>query len=323
MQELLAQIYGATLEEYKAITLSLPLYLKDGRQFVSVRIAGQSFLIVKHMSPDRFSISTLRIQLVKYRESVNTPVVYGFDRVSTYQRKSLVENGIPFIAENGQIFFPFLGSYFEKCNLAEPVLSDRFTPVSQLLFLLFLYKNSSYSKADAANELNISAMSITRASKQLSHFGLITEERRGTEVRMTVCCDDRQEFYARGEKYLINPIQSTIYLPNARKDIKTPAAGEYALILLSSLGNAEYAEYAIAKDNPIVAKWLSVDPRLYDYKNICKFQLWKYDPLLFSNRDTVDPVSLICSLRDSNDERIQMCLDEVKEEISGWIIPET
>ncbi len=323
MREQLEQVFGNLLKEYKVTKISLPLYLQDGRQIISVNIAGHVFYIVRFMMSDRFNISTLKKQLIKYRETMDVPVVYGFSKITTYQRKSMVENGISFIAENGQIYLPFIGAYFEKCFSTENQVKEQFTPASQMLFLLFLYRNNSYSKSEAAKALKISSMSITRASNQLSEVGLITEEKYGTEVRMNICCEDRDEFYERGKKYLINPVQSYIYLPNARKRKMVPEAGEFALCRWSDLGNAEYVEYAISKDNPIVAKWLSVDPRLYDYKNICRFQLWKYDPLLFSNRDTVDPVSLICSLRDSNDERIQMCLDEVKEEISGWIIQET
>lgn len=322
MKELLEQVFGCTLEEFTIIRKSLPLYLRDGRQFLNVRISGQSFYIVRFLSSDRFNIKVLKKQLVKYRESMGIYVVYGFPRINAYQRRSLIENGISFVAENGQIYLPFLGSYFEKCSLDESVVTDRFTPVSQLLFLLFLYRNNSYTKTEASKVLDVSAMSITRASKQLLKLGLITEEKYMTEVRMKICCEDRDEYYQLGQKYLINPVQSTMYRENVRIGNNTPAAGEYALLKEYNLGNADYVEYAVYKDYPRVEKWTSVDPSLYDYLNICKYQLWKYDPNLFANRGIVDPVSLICSLRDSEDDRIQMCLDDVKGAIREWLIQE-
>ena len=318
MKELLKQVFGNVLEGYKVTKKSLPLYLQDGRQIISVSIAGHAFYIVRIMTSERFNITTIKKQLLKYRETMASPVAYGFNRITSYQRKCLVENEIPFVAENGQIYLPFVGAYFEKCSSTEATVMEQFSPAAQMLFLLFLYRNNSYSKSEAAHSLKISAMSITRASKQLSEVGLIIEEKKGTEVRMRICCENRDEFYEHGKKYLINPVQSYIFLPNARKPRMAPSAGEFALLKMSDLGNAEYNEYAINKDDPIVAKWVSVDPLLYDYKNICKYQLWKYDPLLFSNGQTVDPVSLISSLRDNNDERIQMCLDEVEQEISKW-----
>lgn len=322
MKELLEQVFGNTLEEYNIARMSLPLYLQDGRQFVSVRIASQEFYIVRFLSSDRFNIKVLKKQIIKYRESMDRNVVYGFKSVSVYQRRSLIENGIPFVADNGQIYLPFLGSYFEKCSLTRSVVTERFTPVSQLLFLLFLYRNNSYTKTEASKALDVSAMSITRASKQLLELGLITEEKHMTEIRMKICCKDRDEYYRLGQKYLINPVQNTMYRENVRVGDNTPAAGEYALLLEYNLGNADYVEYAVYKDCSRVEKWTSVDPSLYDYLNICKYQLWKYDPNLFANKGIVDPVSLICSLIDSDDERIQMCLDDVKGAISEWIIPE-
>lgn len=318
MKELLQQVFGNVLEEYTVTKKSLPLYLQDGRQIISVRIAGYPLYIVRFMTTERFNITMLKKQLIKYREFIASPVAYGFSRVTTYQRKSLVENRIPFVAENGQIYLPFIGSYFEKCSTTEISKIEQFTPAAQLLFLLFLYRNNSYSKSEAAQALRISAMSITRASKQLSDVGLIIEEKKGTEVRMRICSENRDEFYERGKKYLMNPVQSSIYLLNSRKPKNAPEAGEFALLQMSDFGYVDYVEYAINKDNPIVARWVSVDPQMYDYKNICKYQLWKYDPLLFSNGRTVDPVSLICSLKDSDDERIQMCLADVEKEISKW-----
>lgn len=318
MKELLEQVFGNVLEEYKVTKMSLPLYLQDDRQILTVSIAGHAFHIVRFMTLNRFNINTLKKQLIKYREYMGINVGYGFSRVTTYQRKSLVEHGIPFVAENGQIYLPFIGAYFEQCSNNESYVTEQFTPAAQMLFLLFLYRNNSYTKSEAATALKISAMSITRASKQLLELGLITEEKNGTEVRMRICCEDRDEYYQLGENYLINPVQNTLYRENVRVDPNTPAAGEYALYREYSLGNADYVEYAVYKDCPRIEKWTSVEPSLYDYFNICKYQLWKYDPRLFANNDTVDPVSLICSLKDSDDERIQMCLAEVKKEISKW-----
>lgn len=46
-----------------------------------------------------------------------------------------------------------------------------------------------------------------------------------------------------------------------------------------------------------------------------QLELWKYDPFLFSETDVVDPVSLICSLMEEEDERVEMCLQECLEGI--------
>lgn len=326
MKQILEQIYGKRIEKYREKKVSLPLYLKDGRAFYDVSIFGHPFVIVYLLQFDRFQIKSLRKQMETYQNAFEMPVVYGFDRISSFQRKSLVENGIPFAATNGQVFLPFLGSYFEKCSKAEKLVKEQFMPVTQLLFLLFLYESDSYTKSGAAKRLHINPMSVTRASKQLVEKGLIKEEKRGTEINMEICEKDRKAFYEKGKKYLINPIQSVIYLNNARRDSNTPASGEYALSFVTEIGYPEYVEYAYYKDNPEVMEWVGVNPDLMESDKMVRIQKWKYDPAIFSGRYdskipeiVVDPVSLICTFKDEPDERIQKCLETVKGEIPQWL----
>jgi hypothetical protein len=46
-----------------------------------------------------------------------------------------------------------------------------------------------------------------------------------------------------------------------------------------------------------------------------EWQLWSYGPALQRDSETVDPLSLILSLRDSADERIQSALDALQERL--------
>jgi hypothetical protein len=43
-----------------------------------------------------------------------------------------------------------------------------------------------------------------------------------------------------------------------------------------------------------------------------EWQLWSYSPALLPDATTVDPLSLMLSLRDNADDRIQLALDELK-----------
>lgn len=320
MRDVLARIYGNKLEEFKPVKFSLPIYLQDNKAFYKVSISGRSFVIVYHQSIERFNIKTLKKQMITYQKSIGKDIVYGFSRITTFQRTSLIENDIPFISGNGQMFLPFMGVYFEKCVKTEDKEQDRFMPATQLLFLLFLYGNNSYTKSGAANKLRVKPMSITRASKQLVDKGLIKEEKRGTEVWMIISDVDRKVFYEKGEPYLIDPVQSVVYAPNARVNRDTPESGEFGLSKRSELGYPEYVEYAFYKDDPGIRDLLGVNPNLDETANLARIQKWKYDPSLFSRDGMVDPVSLISSLRSINDDRIHKCLEQVKEEIWTWQI---
>ena len=42
-------------------------------------------------------------------------------------------------------------------------------------------------------------------------------------------------------------------------------------------------------------------------------EVWSYDPLLLAQDGRVDDISLLLSLEDDTDERVQMGLDEIRE----------
>jgi hypothetical protein len=47
--------------------------------------------------------------------------------------------------------------------------------------------------------------------------------------------------------------------------------------------------------------------------NAYQLEIWAYETGMQSNSTTVDPLSLWLSLRDSNDERVQLALEELQE----------
>ena len=42
-------------------------------------------------------------------------------------------------------------------------------------------------------------------------------------------------------------------------------------------------------------------------------EVWRYDPILLANNGRVDDISLLLSLEDNPNERIQMGLDDIRE----------
>ena len=313
MKKLFEQVYGHKLDSFEETKYSLPLYLQDGKKFYRVSVSGKTFVVAFSETQERFNIKTLKKQLASYQNAIKAEIVYGFDKISSFQRKSMIENEIPFVSRNGQMYLPFLGILFEKCAKGEDIIKEHFAPVSQLLFLLFLYEKDSYTKMEAANRLQVMPMAISRASKQLLEKGLITEKKQGTEIVMTVSVKDRRDLYEKAGKYLINPIQSVLYLPNGSVNISTTASGEFSLSQRSDMGYPKYVEYALYKNLPLFKGLVGVNPDLNYDLDIVRIQKWKYDPLIFSSNGQVDPISLICTFADNKDERIHKCLEQVKE----------
>ena len=42
-----------------------------------------------------------------------------------------------------------------------------------------------------------------------------------------------------------------------------------------------------------------------------RLELWAYDPVLFSNKNTADSLSVALSFKDTNDERLEVAVEEL------------
>lgn len=86
-------------------------------------------------------------------------------------------------------------------------------------------------------------------------------------------------------------------------------------------GNVIYATSTNAfKYSDYFERTKTFNPDLDANVKLVRIQKWKYDPWVLNYNGMMDPISLICSLRNGEDERIQMCIDEVQGEIDKWQI---
>ena len=318
MRNVLSETFGSRLTEFKKISGSMPLYLKSQRSFYEVMIGDTIFVLVMTDEEERFNISALKKHLTKYYEIFDAPIVYGFRKITTFQRKSLVENEMSFVSGNGQIYLPFLGAFFGKCQTKKiETPGDHFSPATQALMLLMIYNDSEMSKAEAANRLKLTPMSVSRASADLKALGVISERSKGTEL-LIARMGTRKEAYRKVEKYIINPVWETVYI-NKSDLVDGLIAGEFALSKRSDFGYPRYYEYAVAKKDYSGYGYREYDPDMDTGLELIRIQKWKYSPQLFADKDKIDPISLICSFQGEDDERIHKCLTDVEKEIEGWL----
>ena len=97
--------------------------------------------------------------------------------------------------------------------------------------------------------------------------------------------------------------------------MELPFAGETALAKQSMLNYPKHMVYAmdkkLAKDIPENA---IVEPNFMADSDYMEIELWKYNPLVYKSNEMVDIVSLVQSLKDVEDERVEMQIEEIMEE---------
>ncbi len=310
-------IFGIPFQIEKINSIKgLPVSMSSNRTFYKFTNEESSFLLVKLSESEKFGAVALKKQQKQYEEKTNMFVAYWFEFVTRAQRDSLIKHHIAFIAGDKQLYLPFLGAALENSfRKKQEIQSEKMMPVTQSLFLYLLYEcsNQKVMKKQAAEYLNVTRTSITRASEQLEKMGLISQEMNGKECYMWTAASG-YELFQKAKKYLINPVQKIYMTENCTAIQAMPVAGESALAMQSMINPSRIECFAMDKSLEKEYSFEKLDERWEEYKKLVQVEFWKYDPKKFSKNNMVDVVSLYMSLKDVKDERIEEALDEMMEE---------
>ena len=316
MKKQLEQYFGCDVKirEYN-IKLSLPIFMTM-RDIAMVEIYGVNFALVDIMKEVELSVAAMKKQKAKYEEALQCPVAYKVTLNSVSMRNALVKNEISFVDLPRNVFLPFVGIVLQDVYKKQLIKADKMMPATQMVFLELLYmKDGEFVlKSEVAKKLNITKTSITRATSQLEKMGLIMQLKSGTEISIQRNCS-RKEYYENAKSYLINPVQKMITITREEASFESFIAGETALSQLSELNPPKIEECAIYKGEEVIDQLEIVDARYEDQDTCLNVQLWKYNPSYFAKEGRVDPVSLACTFKGNEDERIEMRIEELLEEL--------
>lgn len=294
----------------------LPLYLGYGREFRLAHIGQIEFLLVTFSVGERLNIRQLSSQVEKLKQIAEVPVALQCSHLTFYQREALMQKGIPFILLPNQVYLPFLGVAMQS-NLAkkEKVVPDRMQAATQMVFLQLFYQrdqNPRITKSELANHLGLSKTSVTRAVEQLAAHHLLEE---GGSVRAPVSLRRGEVLKKAVRELLIDPVQKRMLVFRSELPSSVFLAGESCLSEYSMLNSPRTEVYACDKKQKGLSELTEVLPVLHDAMDCVELELWKYPPQLFAADGKVDVISLYCSLRATENERVEGELESLLEAI--------
>ena len=308
MDQYIKSVLGYDIQKLSyALPPKMPQYLLNNYSFQKYLIGTQECLFVV---PIEFSFAGYKKQCQKIKQVTGIPVVLQLKSITKYQRQVLIEEHIPFVVENSQIYLPFLGiSLNEKFQEVQEI--EKFTPITQLVFLYLFYDREKISATELVQKIKCTAMSVSRAYKALVDTGLFYTENSGVK-KYIVPNSEGGELLRNAESFLMNPVEKNIYLQKGVQLQESIASGIYALSKKTMLNATEQDEaYAVHRKIHFSAEEC-VSKTAYLSGAGLKVEIWSYDPSVLSDDGVVDDISLILSLKDNRDERIQMELDVLR-----------
>ena len=206
-----------------------------------------------------------------------------------------------------QVFLPFIGTLLVDEKETEKI-KDKFVYSTQLLFLAYMYNHEKkVYVSDLLKSLPFSAMTLSRAVKQLDMTDLFLVYKDGVN-KVIESKYSYKELFDRIQHYLLTPVRQVGYMDQSLVTDHMVLSGESALSEMSMLNPSRIRTYAVYEKD--FDKTQLID-ELIDPDVQVKVEIWAYDPQLFTHTNIADTLSIVLSLKENKDERIEKILEDI------------
>lgn len=300
-----------------------PFFLRDAFDFVELTLFDHPVVIAIDKKPGALSPSELFARMQQLR-SRTARVVYATERLSFHERRALIERKLPFVVPGNQLYLPDLGIDLRehlRRGTAERKAAS-LTPSAQAMLIRSLLARpwqSGFHPTSVARELGYTVMTASRAANDLVATGLAQSDHKpqaGAPLFLTFKASSPSDVWRTAEALVRSPVMRTVWIDRLPAGLNARVAGAAALARHTMLAPPSHPICAVQREDWLAAR--KVTPALEDLgrdDGRIELQLWRYSPHLGAG-DEVDPLSLIASLRDDADERVQLALNELAEGLS-------
>lgn len=308
---------AAEIRQWDGVS-KLPYYLQDAFEFHELTLLDEKALLAVDRRPTTAPAAALRDQLNAVSAVAGLPVIYVAAALKSHERKRLIQQKVPFIVPGNQLYLPGLGIDLRENFRQRPRAREAlFSPSTQAMLIAALLRDPwepEWHPALSTTRLNYTPMTVSRAVRELTEAG-IAELRRERRERWLYVGDRPTDIWERAKSFLRSPVKLTAWAnPSPLLPSRTPLAGLSALAQCTMLAEPLWPIHAISSQQWRSVTRAGLETLPEPIPGAYQWQVWTYDPDLAMSREAVDPLSLTLSLQGESDERVQLALDELKEQ---------
>jgi len=299
---------------------NLPFFLTDKYRIYNIIISNENFKMIQLKDKnDRVTPSELSKHIDIVRNRFNQSVIYTSSSMESFNRNRMIEKKIPFIIPFNQMYLPMLSIYLRERRTQKDKTREYLSPSAQMILIYLLTKGSLHDirTKDFAERFKLSQMTIGRAFKEMELLELC-EIKKINKQNNYIFNYDKSELFKRSIDFLRTPIYNELWI---NKGIEHNSllyrSGISALSDYTNIAEDRIPEMAISKKLWNSIKQNSNGGKIASspFEDSIKVEIWKYPPEATAKGDIVDKISLYLSLVDSEDERVQMELEKLRENI--------
>ncbi len=302
---------------------SVPFFLTDQFELIELALARHLLVIALDRKPGALSPSELEARMERLRTQAPL-VVYATQRLPFRDRRALIGRRVPFIVPGNQLYLPDLGidlrEYLQRSG--HPVQAAALKPSTQAMLIFSLLArpwSALLEPAATARALSYTAMTASRATNDMVAAGLAQASHKsqaGAPLCLTYRASTARDLWRAAEPLLRSPVIRTVWVDQLPGHLNARVAGAQALSRRTLLTAPGHPVLAVRRADWLAARKtdpLGLEDQGRDAHRI-ELQIWSYSPALAPG-DEVDPFSLLASLRDDADERVQLALNELRESL--------
>lgn len=293
------------------ILKQLPLGYRGNYDIFNVMQDNIEWMLVKPKKEIR--LNALRHNRNQLEKASGLNCAFYFEKLNYYTKEVMMNEGIPFIIEEKQVYLPFLGMLLAEKADRKLVPVHTISFLTQKLILCALYEKwSGMNATKMAEKLGVTKMSVSRCLDEMEYLDIRLIDKSGKTRKVSVC-DDIKVLWEEIKPVLRNPVIAKFQL--AEDALLQKKAGISALCEYSMLSDNRYPTYAVTK-NEISDTKIRKARQISGGEEIgCEVLELGYF-IEYNGKMVQDPLSAMLSLSDADmeDERVQMCIEEMLEE---------
>jgi len=319
----LQDVIGVTLAPAGHVLHSnrLPYFITEAFDLADATIEGFPVILATPRQNLGQRLEETVQQLKQLRERLGKPVIFCPPTLASYERRNLIRYRMPFIVPGKQMYLPHLGIDLRERVLQKPVAVERLAPSSQALLiwaLLNLPTQDEWEPATAAAVLGYTPMAASRAARELEATGLVKARMHG-RIKCLQNIGAPAEIWERAKPFLKTPVLREHWVDTDSLQLLDQThlrkAGITALAAQTMLADAGEALCFALPQRQWQARPTELQPIAHYEPGAVRLQIWQYETTIYDATPFVDQLSLSLTFVNDRDDRVQMALDELREQI--------
>lgn len=288
----------------KSLMNIIPVSISNNYKFYSATLLNTKVCFLYSLDSSAFTPAQLQKQCHLMENKLSLPVIFIFENVVSYNIQRLVAQRINFVVAEKQMFIPDLLIDLKKQKTIVNQTELQIPPMAQCILLYHLEKASLNNKTtrEIAYLFQVSYANANRAIRWLTDNNIAT--RSDTKEKYLNFPFSGKDLWNKALPYLVSPVDRIVYTDQLIDNCCI--GGINALSIYTMLNDELKRWYAISKED--FKKLTLVTDKEYGENLV---EIWRYDPQILADNHLVDKLSLYLSLKDTDDERIQIELENM------------